>query len=159
MGFSDICNGIAKQLGRFAGKTHNAFSSTKEKLKDSANLPEKIRNAMFEKLTRTLCKQAEYVMGKLSERMEVIDEVARPFYEKVEALKARGHVSENDLWQALNSIEAAKKLSEEEKTLLVSLFGQIADAQKSKYVDAVVVESKPITNTKPALTGCDNESN
>jgi len=159
MGFAGICSGIANQLGRFAGKTHNAFSSTKEKLKDSANLPEKIRNAMFEKLTRTLCHQAEFVMTKISERMEVIDEVARPFYEKVEALKIRGHVSENDLWQTLNSIEAAKKLSKEEKTLLVSLFGQITGAQKSKYVDAVVVESNPVTNTRPALTSHDNGSN
>jgi hypothetical protein len=66
-------------------------------------------------------------------------------------LAAHGPVSETKLWEAMNSIEAAKKLTEEEKALLVSLFGQIVGAQKSKVVDAIVVE-------KSVLTGKSNAS-
>jgi len=157
--FADFCCNVANQMGQLAGKSHNAFSSAQEKLKESTNLPEKIRNAIFEKLSRTLYKQAEFLVGKISERMEVIDEVAQPFYEKINALSARGPVSESQLWEAMNSIEAAKKLAEEEKVLLVTLFGQIDGAQKSKVVDAVVVE-KPsqssVTNKNAALAGKSN---
>ena len=165
MGFTDICCSIACRIGEFTGKSRNALSSAQKKLKESTealnpkNLPEKIRNAIFEKLSRTLYKQAEFMMGKISERMEVIDEVARPFYEKINILAACGPVSESQLWEAMNSIEAAKNLSEEENTLLVNIFGQIAGAHKSKVVDAVVVE-KPakssVTNKNAALT---SESN
>ena len=100
MGFADICNSVANQMGFFAGKSHNVFSSFQKKLKESTNLPEKIRNAIFEKLSRTLYKQAEFMMTKLSERMGVIDEVAGPFYEKIKALAAHGPVTEGQLWQA-----------------------------------------------------------
>ncbi len=165
MGFADICCSIACRIGEFTGKSHNALSSAQKKLKDSTqalnpkNLPKKIQNAIYEKLTRTLYKQAEFMMGKLSERMEVIDEVAQPFYEKINALATRGPVSESQLWEAMNSIEAARKLADEEKVLLVTLFGQIVGAQKSKVVDAVVVE-KPtqssVTNKSAALTGESN---
>jgi len=152
MSFTDICCNLAGQLGFFAGKSRNIFSSTREKLKESTEalnpkkLPEKIRNAIFEKLTRTLYKQAEFMMGKISERMEVIDEVARPFYEKINKLATNGPVTEGQLWQAMNSIEAAGKLSEEEKVLLVSIFGQIFGVQKSKYVNATVVEKNSPAN-------------
>ena len=148
MGFADICNNVANHMGFFAGKSHNVFSSVQKKLKESTNLPEKIRNAMFEKLSRTLYKQAEFMMTKLSERMEVIDEVARPFYEKIMALSARGPVSESQLWEAMNSIEAAKNLSEEEKALLVNIFGTIIGSAKSKYVDAVVLEEEATSSDK-----------
>ena len=156
MGFADICNNVANHMGFFAGKSHNVFSSFQKKLKESTNLPEKIRNAIFEKLSRTLYKQAEFMMTKLSERMGVIDEVAGPFYEKISGLAARGPVTEGQLWQALNSIETAKKLADEEKVLLVTLFGQIVGAQKSKVVDAVVVEKSTqpsVANKNAALTG------
>ncbi|GAG32297.1 unnamed protein product, partial [marine sediment metagenome] len=107
-----------------------------------------IQNAIYKKLTNTLYKQAEFMMGKISERMEVIDAVARPFYEKINALAAHGPVTETQLWQAMNSIEAARKLADEEKVLLVTLFGQIVGAQKSKVVDAVVVENDNSANRK-----------
>jgi hypothetical protein len=157
VGFADICCNIACQMGELAGKSHNTIVSAQKKLKESTqalnpkNLPEKIQNAIYKKLSRTLYKQAEFMMGKISERMEVIDEVARPFYEKINVLAAHGPVSETKLWEAMNSIEAAKKLTEEEKALLVSLFGQIVGAQKSKVVDAIVVE-------KSVLTGKSNAS-
>jgi hypothetical protein len=144
--FTDICCNVADYMGRLAGKSHNAMSSAQKKLKDSTqalnprNLPEKIRNAIFMKLSQTLYRQAELMMGKLSERMEAIDEVAMPFYEKVNALIAHGPVSEAQLWEAMNSIESAEKLSKEEKVLLVTIFGQIAGVQKPKYVNATVVE-------------------
>ncbi len=147
MSFKDICCNVAGYMGRLAGKSNNALSSAQKKLKDSTqalnprNLPEKVRNAVFKKLSETLYKQAELMMGKLSERMEVIDEVARPFYEKVNALIARGPVSEAQLWDAINSIEASKNLSEEEKVLLVTIFGQIAGVRKPKFVNATVVET------------------
>ncbi len=146
MSFTDICCNVADYVGRLAGKSHNALSSAQTKLKNSTqalnpkNLPEKVRNAVFRKLSETLYKQAELMMGKLSERMEVIDEVARPFYEKVNALIAHGPVSETQLWEAMNSIEASSNLSEEEKVLLVTIFGQIAGVQKPKFVNATVVE-------------------
>ncbi len=146
MSFTDICCNVADYVGRLAGKSHNALSSAQTKLKNSTqalnpkNLPEKVRNAVFRKLSETLYKQAELMMGKLSERMEVIDEVARPFYEKVNTLIAHGPVSETQLWEAMNSIEASSNLSEEEKVLLVTIFGQIAGVQKPKFVNATVVE-------------------
>ncbi|NQT01669.1 MAG: hypothetical protein HQ580_06585 [Planctomycetes bacterium] len=154
MNFADICCSVADYMGRLTGKSHNALSSTQKKLKDSTqalnpkNLPEKIRNAIFKKLSQTLYRQAEFMMGKLSERMETIDEVARPFYEKVNALIAHGPVSEAQLWEAMNSIEAAKKLSKEEKVLLVTIFGQIAGVQKPKFVNATVVEEDSSANPK-----------
>ena len=146
-------------MGLFAGKSRNVLSSAQKKLKESTNLPEKIRNAMFEKLSRTLYKQAEFMMTKLSERIEVIDAVAQPFYEKINALSARGPVSEARLWEAMNSIEAAKNLTEEEKVLLVNIFGKIIGAAKSKFVDAVVVEKEATSSDKSksaALTGKSN---
>lgn len=145
MSFADTCNSLANHIGFFAGKSRNVLSSARKKLSDSTNLPDKIRDAMLERLARTLCKQAEFIMDKLSERLEVIDEVARPFYEKINVMSARGPVSENQLWEAMNSIEAAEKLADQEKVLLVTLFGQIVGAQKSKVVDAVVVEKPPLT--------------
>lgn len=147
MSFTDTCNSLAKNIGFFAGKSRNVLLSARKKLKDSANLPDKIRDAMLEKLARTLYKQAEFMMGKLSERLEVLDEVAGPFYEKISVLRARGPVTEGQLWEAMNSIKAAEKLADQEKVLLVNLFGQIVGAQKSKVVDAVVVEKSPL---KPA---------
>jgi hypothetical protein len=165
VGLKDFCNDVANHTGYFVGKSRNVLSSAQKKLKESTQalnpkiLPKKIRNAIFEKLTRTLYKQAEFMMGKISERMEAIDEVARPFYEKVNALSTHGPVSETRLWQALNSIEAAKNLSDEEKALLVAIFGRIVGTQKSKVIDAVVVE-KPaktsVTNKNVALTGESN---
>ncbi len=157
MSFTDICCNLANQLGFFAGKSRNLLSSTREKLKESTEslnpktLPEKIRNAIFEKLTRTLYKQAEFMMGKISERMEVIDEVAGPFYEKINELSTYGPVTERQLWQVLNSIEAAEKLSEEEKALLVAIFGQIVGVQKSKYVNATVVKEDNSANPESEL--------
>ncbi len=154
MSFSDMCCNVANQLGLFAGKSRNLLSSTREKLKESTEalnpkkLPEKIRNAIFEKLTRTIYRQAEFMMGKISERMEVIDEVAGPFYEKINKLTTHGPVTEGQLWQAMNSIEASEKLSEDEKALLVTIFGQIVGVQKSKYVNATVVEEKSPANPK-----------
>jgi len=151
----DFCCSAANHMGLFAGKSRNVLSSARKKLKESANLPEKIRNAVFEKLSRTLCRQAEFMMGKISERMEVIDAVAQPFYEKINALNARGPVTEGQLWQALNSIEAAKNLTEQEKVLLVNIFGKIIGAAKSKFVDAVVVKkgTSSSANKNAALTG------
>jgi len=147
VGLKDLCNSVANHMGFLAGKSHNALSSAQKKLKESTqalnpkNLPERIQKALYEKLARALYKQAEFMMGKISERMEVIDAVARPFYEKINILVSRGPVSESQLWEVMNSIEAAKKLTEDEKALLVTLFGQIAGAQKSKVVDTVVVEN------------------
>jgi hypothetical protein len=141
-------------MGRIAGKSHNALSSAHKKIKDSTNalnpknLPDKVRNAIFKKLSETLYRQAELMMGKISQRMEVIDEVARPFYEKVNALIARGPVTEAQLWDAMNSIEASKNLSEEEKLLLVTIFGQIAGVKKPKYVNATVVETNSSAKTE-----------
>ena len=167
MDLKDFCNNVANHIGFFAGKSHNVLSSAQKKLKESTqvlnpkNLPERIQNAIYEKLTRTLYKQAEFMMGKLSERMNVIDKVAQPFYEKINALASLGPVSESQLWEVMNSIESAQKLTEEEKVLLVTLFGQIVGAQKSKVVDAIVVE-KPtkssVKNTNAVLTGEFNES-
>jgi len=159
MGFADICGSVANHMGTFAGKSHNVLSSAQKKLKESTqalnpkNLPERIQKAIYTKLTRTLYKQAEFMMGKISERMEVIDAVARPFYEKVNVLAAHGPVTETQLWQAMDSIDAAKNLTDEEKTLLVTLFGQIVGSQKSKVVDAVVVENENSANhkSKPQL--------
>ncbi|MBW7990261.1 MAG: hypothetical protein FVQ84_09635 [Planctomycetes bacterium] len=159
MSFTDICCNVADYMGRLAGKSHNALSSTQTKLKNSTQalnpkkLPEKIRNAILRKLSQTLYRQAELMMGKLSERMETIDEVARPFYEKVNALIAQGPVSEAQLWQAMNSIEAAEKLSKEEKVLLVTIFGQITGVRKPKFVNATVVEeySSAKPKSKPRL--------
>jgi hypothetical protein len=156
VGFVDICNSIANHMGQLTAKSHNVFSSAQKKLKESTNLPEKIRNVMFEKLTRTLYKQAEFMMTKLSERMGVIDEVAQPFYKKVNALSARGTVREAQLWEAMDSIEAAKNLTEEEKVLLVNIFGKIIGAAKTKFVDAVVVEEEATSSDKgksAALSG------
>jgi len=144
----DFCNNVANHMGLFAGKSRNVLLSAQKKLKESTNLPEKIRNSIFEKLSRSLARQAEFLVGKISERMEVIDEVSQPFYEKINALKACGPVSESQLWEAMNSIEAARKLADEEKVLLVNLFGQIVGAQKSKVVDAVVVENDNSANRK-----------
>ena len=154
MSLNDICNDVANRIGFFVGQSRNVLSSAQKKIKESTGslnpkkLPEKIRNAMFEKLTRTLYKQAEFMMGKISERMEAIDEVARPFYEKVNALSAHGPVSETQLWHALNSIEAAKNLSEEEKALLVTIFGQFVGASKAKFVNATVIEENSSANHK-----------
>jgi len=156
VGFGDFCCNVAHHLGEFAGESRNVFSSAQKRLKESTDLPEKIRNAMFKKLSRMLYKQAEFMMTRLSDRMEVIDEVARPFYEKINALSARGPVSEAKLWEAMNSIEAAKNLSEEERALLVNIFGTILGSAKSKYVDAAIVEKpaqSPVTNKGVALTG------
>jgi hypothetical protein len=162
VGFTDICCSIACRFGEFTGKSHNALWLAQQKLKESTqalnpkNLPEKIKNAIYEKLTRTLYKQAESMMGRISQRLEVMDEVARHFYEKINVLATRGPVSESQLWKAMNSIEAAENLSNEEKVLLVTIFGQFAGVQKSKFVDAVVVE-KPTqssaANKSAALTG------
>jgi hypothetical protein len=152
--FTDICCNLADYMGRLAGKSHNAFSSAQKKLKDSSqalnpkHLPDKVRNAIFRKLSETLYKQAELLMGKISERMEAIDKVAGPFHEKVNDLIARGPVTETQLWDAMNSIEASKNLSEEEKGLLVTVFGQIAGVRKPKYVNATVVETDGSTKTK-----------
>jgi len=152
--FTDICCIVADYMGRLAGKSHNAMSSAQKKLKNSTQalnpkkLPEKIRTAIFRKLSQTLCRQAELMMGKLSERMEAIEEVARPFYEKVNALIAHGPVSEAQLWEAMNSIEVAEKLSKEEKVLLVTIFGQIASVRKPKFVNATVVEEYSSANPK-----------
>ena len=154
MELKDFCNNVANHIGFFAGKSRNALSSAQKKLKESTqalnpkNLPERIQKAIYTKLIRTLYKQAEFMMGKISERMEVIDAVARPFYEKVNVLAAHGPVTETQLWQAMDSIDAAKNLTDEEKTLLVTLFGQIVGTQKSKVVDAVVVENENSANRK-----------
>ena len=162
MGFADFCCSAANYIGLAAGRGHNLLSSGAEKLKDSTKvlqpgyLSGKIRNAMLEKLTHALRSQAEFVMTKLTERMEIVDKVARPFYEKIVALSARGPVSETRLRQALDSIDGSDKLDEQEKVLMVKLFGQIVGCGTSKFVDAVVVEKKaqsPAGNKGSALTG------
>ena len=135
MGLKEFCNNIANHIGFFTGKSHNALSSAQKKLKESTqalnpkNLPERIQKAIYTKLTRTLYKQAEFMMGKISERMEVIDAVARPFYEKVNVLAAHGPVTETQLWQAMDSIDAAKNLTDEEKQALLQV------AEKPLQVD------------------------
>ncbi|NQV33518.1 MAG: hypothetical protein HQ515_12570 [Phycisphaeraceae bacterium] len=147
MSVATVFWGVANRAGWLAGKGHNAIVSAKTKVKESAKLPEKIQKAMLEKLSQTLYKQAQFMVEKISDRMEVITAVAGPFYEKVRALSAQGPISESQLWHALDSIEAAKNLTEEERTLLVNLFGQMAGTQKSKVVDAVVIETDPVNAT------------
>ena len=72
MGFAEICCDVANYMGHFAGKSSNALSSVQKKVKESTkalsprNLSEKAQKAMFEKLTRTLFKQAEFMMGKIT---------------------------------------------------------------------------------------------
>lgn len=147
MSVATIFWGVANRAGWLAGKGHNAMLSAKTKVKESAKLPEKIQNAMLEKLSKSLYKQAQFMLEKISGRMEVINEVAGPFYEKVSALSAHGPITEGQLWHSMNSIEAAKNLTEEEKTLLINLFGQMVGTQKSKVVDAVVVETDAVNAT------------
>ena len=164
MNLKDFCDSVANQMGWLAGKSHNTMWSAQKKLKESTlalnpkKLPEKIRNAIFEKLSRTLYKHAEFMMGRISERMEVIDEVARPFYEKINELTTHGPVSESRLWEVMNSIEAAENLSDKEKALLVTIFGQFAGVRKSKFVDATVVEENNSADhkSKPRLNAGTN---
>ena len=157
MSFKEICNNVAGHIGFFAGKSQNVLNSAKKKIKDSTEalnpktLPERIQKSIYEKLTRTLYKQAEFVIGKISERAEVIDAVAEPFYQKVNSLAAQGPVSESQMRQALDSIEAAKKLTDEEKKLLIAVFGQIAGVKKSRYVDATIVKDHSADNNLPRL--------
>jgi hypothetical protein len=146
MDFAEICCNFSHAVGEFVGRSHNALSSAEKTVRTSreklrTKLPEKIRSVVSEKLTRLLYKEAEFALSKLGERLQVITQASLALEEKIKQLAARGPVSEADLWKAMDSLEAAKSLTDDEKALLVNIFAQITKTQKTKFVDAVVVEN------------------
>lgn len=148
MDFTEICCNFARTIGEFVGKSRNALSSAEKTLKTSigklrSKLPQKIRSAVMEKLTRLLYKEAELAVAKLGERLQVLAEATIALQEKIDELNARGPISEADLWKAMDSLEAAAPLTDDEKALLVSIFRRTATVQKPKFVDAVVKSPSP----------------
>jgi hypothetical protein len=110
----------------------NTISIAIEKLR-SIFPDSKVRNIVTEELIRLMGAEG-LAEEKLEQRLQVMAETVVALQKRIDELVARGYVSETDVLDAMDSLETARSLSNDEKAVLVNVFRQNIALQKPELV-------------------------
>lgn len=143
MGLNDISRGFGHSVGRLVGTTRkvlswpgSTLSKAIEKLRSifpSAN----VRTIVTEELIRLLGAEG-LAEEKLEQRLQVMAETILALQERIDELVARGHISETDMLDAMDSLKTARSLTNDEKAVLVNVFRQNIALQKPELVGTAI---------------------
>ncbi len=143
MGLNDISRGFGHSVGRLAGTTRkvlswpgSTLSKAIEKLR-SIFPSAKVRTIVTKELIRLLGAE-ELAEEKLEQRLQVMAETILALQERIDELVARGHISETDMLDAMDSLKTARSLTNDEKAVLVNIFRQNIALQKPELVGTAI---------------------
>lgn len=143
MGLNDISRGFGHSVGRLVGTTRkvlswpgSTLSKAIEKLR-SIFPSAKGRTIVTEELIRLLGAE-NLAEEKLEQRLQVMAETILALQERIDELVARGHISETDMLDAMDSLKTARSLTNDEKAVLVNVFRQNIALQKPELVGTAV---------------------
>ncbi len=139
MDINEISCNLGRGVGKLVGGTRkvlslpaNTLSSALEKLR-SVFPGSNVRNMVTEELMRLMGGEG-LVKEELEQRLQVMAETIVALQERIDELIAQGYVSETDVLGAMDSLEAARSLSNDEKAVLVNVFRQNIALQKPELV-------------------------
>lgn len=144
MDLNDISCSLGRGAGKLVGGTRtilswpgNTIKIAIEKLRSifpSSN----VRNIVTEELIRLMGAEG---LGeeKLEQRLQVMAGTIVALQERIDELVARGHISETEVLDVMDSLEAARSLSNDEKAVLINVFRQNIALQKPELVDPAIV--------------------
>ncbi len=143
MGLNDISRGFGHSVGRLVGTTRkvlswpgSTLSKAIEKLR-SMFPSAKVRTIVTEELIRLLGAE-NLAEEKLEQRLQVMAETILALQERIDELVARGHISETDMLDAMDSLKTARSLTNDEKAVLVNVFRQNIALQKPELVGTAI---------------------
>jgi len=143
MGLNDISRGFGHSVGRLIGTTRkvlswpgSTLSKAIEKLR-SIFPSAKVRTIVTEELIRLLGAE-NLAEEKLEQRLQVMAETILALQERIDELVARGHISETDMLDAMDSLKTARSLTNDEKAVLVNVFRQNIALQKPELVGTAI---------------------
>jgi len=143
MGLNDISCSLGRGMGKLVGGTRkvlswpgNTLSKAIEKLR-SIFPRAKVRNIVTEELIR-LMEAEGLAEEKLEQRLQVMAETIVALQKKIDELVARGHISETDVLDAMDSLKTARSLTNDEKAVLVNVFRQNIALQKPELVGTAI---------------------
>lgn len=143
MGLNDISRDFGHSVGRLIGTTRkvlswpgSTLSKAIEKLR-SIFPSAKVRTIVTEELIRLLGAEG-LAEEKLEQRLQVMAETILALQERIDELVARGHISETDMLDAMNSLKTARSLTNDEKAVLVNVFRQNIALQKPELVGTAI---------------------
>lgn len=143
MGLNDISRGFGHSVGRLIGTTRKVLSwpgSTLSKAIEKLRFifpSAKVRTIVTEELIRLLGAEG-LAEEKLEQRLQVMAETILALQEKIDELVARGHISETDMLDAMDSLKTATSLTNDEKAVLVNVFRQNIALQKPELVGTAI---------------------
>ena len=146
MAFADTCSDVIRAMGEIVGSgryavdtTGRAVARTAERLRSL--LPgRRMRSIVAEEVARLMPAEAELVGIKLEERLQAITQTLLALQERINELSTRTPVSEEDIRREMRSIGSSASLTDEEKTLLVTVFRRNIAIQKPEVADAPVAQ-------------------
>ena len=143
MGLNDISRGFGHSVGRLVGTTRkvlswpgSTLSKAIEKLR-SIFPSAKVRPIVTEELIRLLGAE-NLAEEKLEQRLQVMAETILALQERIDELVARGHISETDMLDAMDSLKTARSLTNDEKAVLVNVFRQNIALQKPELIGTTI---------------------
>jgi len=99
---------------------------------------EEIRSIIVEELARLQAPEGKAAILNLEKRVRFMAETIEALQNRIVELSARGPVSEADMWEAVDSLEAAESLTDDERAILVNVFRQNITLQKPELVGVAV---------------------
>ena len=95
---------------------------------------EKIRRIVSEEIMRFLGGQNALKSAGVEQRLQIMAETIEALQNKIAQLNFQGTVNEADVVQAMDSLDASQLLTEDERTMLVSIFRQNIALQKPELI-------------------------
>jgi hypothetical protein len=140
MDLNEISRNLGSGVGKLVGGTRRILSLpgttldiTIEKLRSV--LPgSNVRSIVTEELMRVMGAEG-LVEEKLEQRLQILAETIVALQKRIDELVAQGYVSEKDVLNAMDSLESAQSLSNDEKAVLVNVFRQNIAIQKPELVN------------------------
>jgi hypothetical protein len=143
MDLNDISCSLGRGVGKLVGGTRrilswpgNTLSITIEKVR-SIFPSSDVRNIVTEELIRLMGAEG-LVEEKLDQRLQVMTETIVALQKRIDELAARGHISKTDMLDAMDSLETARSLSNDEKAVLINVFRQNIALQKPELVGTAI---------------------
>jgi len=146
MSFNDISHSLGHSTGKLVGGTRKVLSLPGSTLSKAI---EKLRYVFPSARTRSIVTgELTRLMGaeglaeeKLERRLKVMAETILALQERLDELVARGHISQTDMLEAMESLKTTESLANNEKAVLVNVFRQNIAIQKPQLVNTAVDES------------------
>lgn len=104
----------------------------------SLSTREEIRSVVIEELSRLQTAGGKVALPKLEKRVQFMAETIEAIQNKISELSARGLPRETLVSAAIDSVEDAEFLGDEERAVLASIFRQNLAVQKPHLIDTAV---------------------